>query len=126
VVAKELLDSLRSQASAAQTLDPLNALLPGDSIPAPDRPELLTAPPVAYPEELRLQGIQGYVLLRAVVDTLGGVDPKSVFILSADDSLFARAARTMITGARFRPGRLQGHPIAVLITIPVNFTLTRH
>jgi TonB family protein len=122
VAAEEVLDSLRSQASAAQTL---TALPSADSIPAPDRPELLTAPPVAYPEKLRLQGIQGYVMLRSLVDTAGRVDPKSVFILSADDSLFARAARAMIMRARFRPARLDGHPVAVMITMPVNFTLTR-
>lgn len=126
VAAAEVLDSLRSQATAAQTLTPLNALPAADSIPVADRPAVLTAPPVAYPEELRLQGIQGYVLLRAVVDSLGRVDPKSVFVLSADDSLFARAARATIIGARFRPARLNGHPVPEFITIPVNFTLTRH
>ena len=125
VAAEEFLDSLRSQAFAAQNLSPLNAVARADSIPVPDQPRVLSAPPIAYPEVLRRQGFQGIVQLHAVVDTLGRVDPKNIVILSADDSLFARAARTMIAGARFRPGRLHGHPVAVVITLPVNFTLTR-
>src|SRR2546429_1411245 len=42
-----------------------------------ERPELLSAPPPIYPQLLKQAGIQGRVILHAIVDTTGRVEPAS-------------------------------------------------
>src|SRR5256886_2797558 len=46
-----------------------------------ERPELLSAPPPIYPQLLRQAGIQGPVMLHAIVDTTGRVEPASVRVI---------------------------------------------
>src|SRR2546429_5991568 len=48
-----------------------------------ERPELLSAPPPIYPQLLKQAGIQGRVILHAIVDTTGRVEPASVRILKS-------------------------------------------
>src|SRR5438270_4016317 len=48
-----------------------------------ERPALLSAPPALYPHLLREARIQGRVVLRAIVDTAGRVEPSSVGIATA-------------------------------------------
>src|SRR5205823_4375738 len=53
-----------------------------------ERPELLSAPPPVYPPLLRQAGIQGRVVLRAIVDTTGRVEPTSVRIVKSPSTGF--------------------------------------
>ncbi|HXF96723.1 MAG TPA: energy transducer TonB [Gemmatimonadales bacterium] len=92
---------------------------------ADERPELLAAPPLSYPEHLRRLGIEGRVVMEVVVDTLGRVEPESVRIFQAGDPGFADAVRRVLAEARFRPARVQGRPVRVLVRIPFEFRLTR-
>src|SRR5260370_566620 len=50
-----------------------------------ERPSLLSAPPPAYPDLLRRAGVQGRVLLRAIVDTTGRVEPSSITTMKNPD-----------------------------------------
>jgi protein TonB len=86
-----------------------------------EAPALLSPPP-AYPELLRRAGIQGHVLLQAVVDTTGRVEPNSVKILKSSSPGFNVPTKRWALDARFRPARLQGRAVRVLVNLPVDFS----
>ena len=89
-----------------------------------ERPERISCPTLEYPRELQAADIQGSVLLRFVVDTIGLVEPSSVKILSSTHEGFERPATTMIRDCRFRPGRVRGWAVRTRVQMPINFTLT--
>jgi protein TonB len=84
-------------------------------------PALLSAPP-AYPEALRRAGIEGHVLLQGVLDTAGRMEPHSVKILESSSPGFTLATRRWALAARFRPARLQGRAVRVLVNLPIDFS----
>jgi len=86
-----------------------------------EAPALLSTPP-AYPEALRRAGIEGHVLLQGVLDTAGRMEPRSVKILESSSPGFALATRRWALTARFRPARLQGRGVRVLVNLPVDFS----
>jgi TonB family protein len=102
-------------------------LLPGDGVYLPalvqDAPELLSAPTPAYPPLLRVAGIQGQVIVTAVVDTLGLAENGSVRIVRSDNPGFDAAALATVRAARFRPARIYGRAVRVLVQLPVVFRL---
>ena len=59
--------------------------------------------------------------LRFVVDTLGRAEAGSVEIVEAPDSVLADAARVMVIGARFEPGRSAGNRVRVRVRQNVTF-----
>jgi len=91
-----------------------------------EKPEVLSQPPLQYPELLRQAGIQGVVMVQAIVDTSGRVEPNSVKVTQSANPGFDQPAKNVILKALFRPARVYGHAVRVLISIPVNFTLTHH
>jgi protein TonB len=86
-----------------------------------EAPALLSAPP-PYPEPLRRAGIEGRVLVQAIVDTAGRVEPGSVRILESPSPGFDVATKRWALGARFRPARRQGQAVRVLVNLPVVFS----
>jgi protein TonB len=90
---------------------------------ADEAPELLTFPAPVYPAMLREAGIQGTVVLEFVVDPEGRPEMESVRPISSAHELFEAAARRVVQGARYRPGRWHGRPVRVLIRQPVEFRL---
>lgn len=91
-----------------------------------EKPEVLSGPPTQYPELLRQAGIQGQVMVQAIVDTSGRVEPNSVKVISSANPGFDQPARNQILKTLFRPARVYGHAVRVLISIPINFTLAHH
>lgn len=87
-------------------------------------PVLLSHPPQYYPPLLKDAGIQGSVTLRFVIKTDGHADPKSIKVISSTNKAFEDPAKNLILGSVFRPGRLHGQPVAVLVEQSVAFTLT--
>ena len=115
-------------ASSGNTTGPMSApLLPGDGVYLPslvqDSPELLSAPTPVYPPLLRAAGIQGQVTVTAVVDTLGLAENGSVRIMRSDNPGFDAAALATVRAARFRPARIYGRAVRVLVQVPVVFRL---
>src|SRR5690348_3800531 len=53
-----------------------------------EKPALLSGPPTVYPELLKQAGIQGRVVLRAILDTTGRVEPSSVIIVKSPNPGF--------------------------------------
>lgn len=88
-----------------------------------ERPALLSAPPPPYPDMLKQAGIQGRVLLRAIVDTTGHAEPNSVEIISSPNPGFDVPARLWVLRAVFRPARLHGQAVRVHVTLPIDYSL---
>jgi len=86
-------------------------------------PEILSAPLPRYPDLLRQAGIQGRVVLEAVVETTGRVQRESIEVAEATNPAFVNAAREALLGTLFRPAAVNGHAVRVKIRIPYEFTL---
>jgi len=86
---------------------------------------MITPAKPRYPEMLRQAGIDGRVLVRFVVDTLGRIDPASVQILSSTHDQFTRAVRDALSGFRFRPAESNGKRIQALAEMPFEFKVAR-
>lgn len=88
-----------------------------------ETPVVLSGPLPRYPELLRQAGIQGRVLLEAIVDTTGRVDAASIHVVYATNPAFIEGARDAIRASLFRPGRVGGRVVRVRVRIPFEFTL---
>jgi protein TonB len=71
-------------------------------------------------------GIEGIVLLQAIVDTTGWIERGSVRVIQSDNVTFEGAAKRLIERNIFQPGRVRGEPVRVLVQLPVQFRLIRH
>lgn len=101
---------------------------PGTTGPMPvslveDRPELLAAPVPPYPPLLREARVEGLVTVEAVVDTTGRPESGSLRVVESTNAGFNAAAVATIRGALFRPGRVWGRAVRVLVRVPVAFRL---
>src|SRR6266850_4867548 len=88
-----------------------------------ERAEIVTAPPLEYPTALRHAGLQGRVTVQAVIDTLGHAEPASVKVVARPNTAFDESARAYVLHAMFRPARVKGRAVRVLITVPVNYRI---
>jgi protein TonB len=86
-------------------------------------PAILAGPAPAYPELLRQAGLQGRVVLEAVVDTSGRVELGSLTVVSASNPGFVAPARQALSSTLFRPGRVRGHAVRVRVRVPMEFML---
>jgi len=78
-------------------------------------------PPPVYPDAMRRSGIEGRVVLKALVNTGGRVYPSSILVLRTTDAEFIAPARQALRAALFRPARLGGARIESWVTIAVDF-----
>ncbi len=88
-----------------------------------ERAEIVSAPPLEYPPALRHAGLQGRVTVQAVIDTLGRAEPASVKIVARPNTAFDESARAYVLHAMFRPARVKGRAVRVLITVPLNYRI---
>ena len=84
---------------------------------------MLTAPLPVYPELLRQAGVQGRVVLEAVVDTTGRVLPQSILVVSGTNPAFVAPARQALLATLFRPARVGGKAVQMRIRIPYDFAI---
>jgi len=85
--------------------------------------EVLTGPLPVYPELLRQAGVQGRVVLEAVVDTTGRVLSPSISVVSATDPGFVAPARRALLATLFRPARIGARAVGMLVRIPYEFAI---
>jgi len=85
--------------------------------------EVLTAPLPLYPDLLRQAGVQGRVVLEAVVDTTGRVLAQSISVVSATNTGFVAPARQALLATLFRPAMIGGKPVRMLVRIPYEFAI---
>ncbi len=86
-------------------------------------PVRLSGPDIEYPEQLRHDGEEGFVLLAAVVGADGLVETGSVTVDSSTHADFAEAAVAWLERATFSPGTVDGKSVRVRIKLPVAFKL---
>lgn len=85
--------------------------------------KLLKMPPVEYPSMLRKVGVQGYVHLRFIIDTLGMVEPGSVRAIDSEYRPFEDAVRRSLLKAKFTPARIGEEKVRQLTEQRFNFRL---
>ncbi len=86
--------------------------------------KLLSSAKPVYPRGAEAAGIEGTVLLRAVISTGGDLLGLSVVNASADADL-AKAAMDAVQQWHYQPTLLNGEPVEVVTTIAVTFRLER-
>ena len=91
--------------------------------PKQEKPAVLSGPTLQFPELLRQAQIQGRVLVQAIIDTLGRAEPASVKVLQSPNPGFDQSAKSYVLKALFRPARVHGRAVRVLIQIPIDFRL---
>ena len=90
-----------------------------------ERPEVLSGPVLAYPEPMRQAGIEGRVVVEVVIDTLGRAEPVSLRIVESPQRAFETSALSYVRRALFRPARVLGQRVRVLIRLPIEFRIAR-
>jgi len=95
---------------------------PGYPNPVPDVfPLLVRMPPPEYPNGVRETGVEGRVVLKALVEKHGRVRRSSIVVLRTTDSRFVAPARDALGAAVFRPARFEGARIAAWVTMAIDF-----
>ena len=90
-----------------------------------ERPERLSGPVPRYPEMLRQAGVEGVVMLEFVIDTTGRVEEQNVKILQSTNRAFEAPAKNVIVRSLYRPGRVRGVAVRVLVQQQIGFTIAR-
>ena len=92
----------------------------GDYVYVEELPEAIERVPPDYPQWARANGIQGTVMVQALVGRDGRV--KDVRVVNSIPSLDEPARRAVLEW-RFIPAKSKGRPVAVWVGIPVKFSL---
>ena len=88
------------------------------------RPEIIFgSPAMTYPDFLRQAGVQGRVIVQAIIDTMGRAEPGSVTIVQSPHPGFEESARDFVLHARFRPARVHGRAVRVLVNLPIDYKI---
>ncbi|HEX8359039.1 MAG TPA: TonB family protein [Longimicrobium sp.] len=74
-----------------------------------------------YPSALSEAGVTGQVMLELVVDENGRVRPGSIRVVSASHEEFTAATLRIAERMRFRPARVDDRPVAVKVTLPIDW-----
>ena len=92
----------------------------GEYVYVEELPEALTKPAPEYPEEARMAGQEGLVVVQALIGTDGLVKDTRVVksVPSLDD-----AAVAAVEQWTFKPALAEGKPVAVWVAVPVKFSL---
>lgn len=86
-----------------------------------ERPQVLSAPQLDYPPLLRQAGLHGRVIVQAVIDTLGRAEPASLKIVERPNPGFEQSARDYVLHTEFRPARVKGRAVRVLVRVPIDY-----
>jgi protein TonB len=84
-------------------------------------PELLTRVEPLYPEAARRAGLQGVVLLEAIIAASGDIE--EVAVVRSGGPLFDSAAVAAVRRWKYRPATLNGRAVRVLLNVTVSFRL---
>jgi TonB family protein len=90
-----------------------------------EKPERLAGPQPVYPPLLMQAGIEGTVMVQAIIDTMGRVEPTSVKVTQTANPGFNESAKQTVMKSLFRPARVYGKAVRVLIQLPITYTI-RH
>jgi TonB family protein len=88
-----------------------------------ERPEIVWGPALEYPQDLRERGIQGHVVVQAIIDQGGRVEPESIKFIESPNSGFEGPVRDYMLRAEFHPAKYKGRRVRVLVNIPIDFKI---
>jgi TonB family protein len=94
-----------------------NAIRLGPGVQGPTKTKDVKA---EYPQEAKDAGVQGVVILEATIDEQGNVAHARVL---SSIPMLDKAAMDAVGQWKFEPALLNGKPVAVIVTVTVNFTL---
>lgn len=89
--------------------------------PGGSQPVVIRRTPPRYPSSARRAGIEGIVVVRAIIRRDGSVD--DVEVLRDLPNGLGDAAADAVRNWRFRPAEYQGRPIDVYYTVTINYRL---
>jgi TonB family protein len=102
-------------------------IVPGDAVLSVDvvqeKPERLAGPQPVYPPLLQQAQIEGTVMVEAIIDTLGHVEPNSLKVVQTANPGFNESAKQSVGHSLFRPARVYGKAVRVLIHIPIQYSI---
>lgn len=78
-----------------------------------------------YPRLLQEAGVSGQTVLSFVIDEAGNVEAGSVVVVSSTHEEFKAASREAAERFRFRPARVSGRPVKVMISMPIAWTIQK-
>jgi len=84
-------------------------------------PVPVKTPPPEYPEEMRRLGVSGVVAVTIILDEKGAVTSASV--VKSSRSEFEAPALAAVKKWTFKPGKKDGVPVKVRVTVPPRFDL---
>jgi TonB family protein len=88
-----------------------------------EKPERLAGPQPVYPPLLQQAQIEGSVMVEAIIDTLGHVEPNSLKVVQTANPGFNESAKQTVLHSLFRPARVYGKAVRVLIHIPIQYSI---
>lgn len=121
--AEEIPEPLLAEPTPLMLIEPMEDALPN---PVPifkltQAPRFLHREVPVYPEMMRVQGVSGVVKLEVLIDKEGRV--RKVNILKSAGEKFDEAAKRAVLASSFYPAEVEREPVAVLLRLPVKFSL---
>ena len=89
-----------------------------------DPPLLIQQGPQVFPPAMRTAGIAGKVTMQYIVDVTGHVEPSSFKVLATTHQAFVEPTKQMLLKSLFKPGKVKGTPVRVLVQQVINFTIS--
>lgn len=87
-----------------------------------ENPVPVKTPPPRYPENMKREGMSGLVAVTVVIDEKGNI--VSSVIAKSSNPEFEKPALDAVKIWKFKPGKKDGTPVKVRVTVPLRFTLT--
>ena len=125
---EDLADDLTIEETDLDNFDAWDAPPPPPSgpqfkfIPYDDPPRPITPIKPLYPDIAQEAGIEGQVLIQCFIDEKGRVK-ETIVLKGIPNTGLNESAVDALRKTRFRPAKQRERPVAVWVTIPVNFKL---
>jgi len=125
---EDLADDLTIEETDLDNFDAWDAPPPPPSgpqfkfIPYDDPPRPVTPIKPVYPDIAQEAGIEGQVLVQCFIDEKGRVK-ETIVVKGIPNTGLNESAVEALRKTRFRPAKQRERPVAVWITIPINFKL---
>ncbi|MBA4136218.1 MAG: hypothetical protein C0518_02745 [Opitutus sp.] len=95
--------------------------LPGRADDSMEAPVPVRMVPPKYPPEMRREGTGGVVTITCIIDEKGNVTEPTVE--KASNDAFKQPALDALRKWKFKPAKKGGTPIALKVSIPIQFTM---
>ncbi len=86
-------------------------------------PKLIRKAEAVYPSKARKKGLEGKVIVRALIDTLGNVE--KVTVIKSTNKIFNEPAIKAVKQYKFTPAKKGKKKVKVYVRIPVVFKLEK-